>query len=298
MRARHLALPGGTVFIREWPAPAPGAPRLHFAHATGMHGGIYARLLEALAAHFHVFASDARGHGGTTLPADPAGLTSWRPFADDLADVLAATAPGPWWLAGHSMGAAVSLELAVRRPGLAAGVAMLEPAFIPFAAAPAWRFGGPNPMAGQAARRRAVFASRDEARAAWHGRGVFARWSDADLDAYVADGVRDRPDGQVELACAPAWEAATFAAVTASLEAAFAAWRGPLLVARGVVGSTVQPGDLDAIAELAPQARVMVLADTSHFLPLEQPAELAAAMVALDSNQSTGETTVLRRSAS
>lgn len=267
------------MFVREW--PRPGAPRLHFAHATGMHGGLYGALLGRLAGRFHVVASDARGHGRTDLPADPAALTTWDVFADDLGALLDTLGGGPWLLAGHSMGATVSLRLAVARPALARAVALIEPAFVPMAAASEWRRGVPNPMVEQAARRRAVFPSREAARAAWRGRGVFAGWTDTDFDAYVADSLRDNPDQTVELACAPAYEAATFAAVAADMADLLAAWRGPLLLARGRRASTVGDHDYARVPTLAPRAIRAEFADASHFLPLERPAELADAIAVL-----------------
>ena len=280
--------------VLEWIGDA-GRPWLHFAHATGMCAEIYAELLEPLASAFNIVASDARGHGQSVLPADPATLTSWRIYQDDLAVLLANYHPGPWLLAGHSMGASVSFELAARRPELASAVLLVEPASIPFAAAAAYgaaRAAGtpmPNPMAEQAARRRSAFPSRGAARDNWRGRGVFRGWSDTALEAYVRGGMRDTADG-AELACAPAWEAATFAAVTASIPDALAAWRGPLALLHGTVGSTVPQPDADTIA--ANGATVERIDGASHFLPLEHPERVRAAIGRLAAGTSPGAVTL------
>ena len=159
-------------------------------------------------------------------------------------------------------------------------VVMIEPAFVPFAVAPAYVRGAfPNPMAEQAARRRAVWPSRDAMQAAYRGRGVFATWPDTDLDAYVLNAVRDRPDRQVELACAPAWEAATFAAVSTGLAAAVAGWRGSLTLLHGTEGSTVMPADAATIAA-RPGTVVRRFDGADHFLPLTAPAAMADAILA------------------
>jgi len=264
--------------VLEWLGD-PARPWLHFAHATGMCAELYAGLLDPLAAEFNIVASDARGHGRSTLPADPAALTTWRTYQDDLAALLAQYPAGKWRLAGHSMGASVSLELAVREPGRVGAVVLVEPAFVPFAAAASYDRGAtPNPMAAQAARRRPAFASRAEARASWQGRGVFRAWRDASLDAYVAGGMRDT-DGGAELACTPAWEATTFMAVTTGIRAALAAWRGPLAMLHGTAFSTVSQADADAIA--AAGATVERIDGASHFLPLEHPGRVRAAIRAL-----------------
>ncbi|QXQ06574.1 alpha/beta hydrolase [Sphingosinicellaceae bacterium] len=277
--------------VLEWLGD-PARPWLHFAHATGMCADLYAELLDPLAAEFNIVASDARGHGQSVLPADPASLTSWRVFQDDLAVLLARYHPGRWLLAGHSMGASVSFELAARRPDLASAVVLVEPASIPFADAAAYeaaRSAGtprPNPMAEQAARRRSVFASRDAARDNWRGRGVFAGWSDTALDAYVRGGMRDTAEG-AELACAPAWEGATFASVTTGVAAALAAWRGPLALLHGTVASTVPQPDADTIA--ASGATVERIDGASHFLPLEHPERVRAAIRRLAAGTPPGE---------
>ena len=268
--------------VLEW-LGAAGRPWLHFAHATGMCAELYAGLLEPLADRFNIVASDARGHGRSTLPADPATLASWRQYGDDLAALLTAYPAGTWLLAGHSMGASIGLELAARTPGLASAVVLVEPAFVPFAVAADYaadRAAGrmpQNPMAEQAARRRGAFPSRAAARENWHGRGVFRGWADADLEAYVAGGMRDTAAG-AELACAPAWEAATFRAVTTGLEAAAAVWTGPLVLLHGTLFSTVTQPDADRLAALG--ATVARLDGASHFLPLEHPDRVRAAILA------------------
>lgn len=265
----------------------PDAPILHFAHATGMCASLYTPLLDLVAPGFAVIASDARGHGRTALPADPATLTSWGRYRDDLA-ALVSTLPAErrLVLAGHSMGATVSMELAARIPDRVAAVVMIEPAFVPFARCADYataRAGGttsPNPMAEQAERRRDRWPSRDAVRAAYRGRGVFATWSDAALDAYLDGGLRDLDDGTVGLACAPAWEAATFRAVSTTLEAAVCGWRGGLTLLYGTERSTVADSDAAAIEAAVPGATRRRFYGADHFLPLHAPEAMAAAILA------------------
>ena len=261
----------------EWLAAGPGKPWLHFAHATGMCAAIYAELLEPLAGEFNIVASDLRGHGGSTLPADPAALHDWTTYRDDLAALISSyDTAGPWLLAGHSMGASISLLLAAARPKLASAVVMVEPAFVPLAHAANWQ-PHDNHMTEQAAKRRSVFPSRGAAADNWRGRGVFRGWPETALSDYVAAGMRDCPDGQVELACTPAWEAATFRAVTNQFEAALRDLRCPLTLLHGTIGSTVAQADADSIA-LRPRTRVERIDGAGHFLPLEYPDRVRAAL--------------------
>lgn len=246
-----------------------------------MCAALYRPLFDLLAPHVNIVASDARGHGATRLEANPAAMTRWATYVDDLGALLEVLPrSGVLILAGHSMGATVSMERAAAMPGVRA-VVMVEPAFVPFAAAADWDAGRSttNPMADQALRRRAVWPSRAAIRAAYAGRGVFANWPDAALDAYLDGGLRGRDDGQVELACAPAWEAATFAAVSSGLQAAVTGWSGGLALLHGTERSTVTPADAATIAAL-PGAVVRRFDGVDHFLPVHEPAALAAAVLA------------------
>jgi pimeloyl-ACP methyl ester carboxylesterase len=266
-----------------WDQAPAGAPWLHFAHATGMHAGLYARILAPLADRFHILASDARGHGHS--PGGPVGeRVEWDAFADDLRALMDAVAPKtPWLLAGHSMGGAVSLLTASATPPCVAGLVLIDPPFIPFAIASAARASGqtlPNPMADQAGKRRADFPDVATARAAWQGRGVFRSWSDADLDAYLADGLRPTSDG-VTLACAPAWEAATFRGVSMRVEPALAMLDRPFILLAGEHGSTVPDAEFAIFAAHPRCLSAERLAGTTHFVPLERGDAVRAAIVAV-----------------
>lgn len=264
-----ITTPAGPVSVLS----AGSGSRLHFAHATGMNAQIYARLLAPLADDFAIIASDARGHGLTGLPRDPAALTSWDDFAHDLNVLLDVIDGGARWiLAGHSMGAAVSILAAAQRPDRVAGLVLVDPAMLPFDVAAMVRAGEaiPNPMADQAAKRRSVFPSRADARAAWAGRGVFRTWADEDLDAYIAGGMIDTAEG-AELACAPAWESATFRSVSPQIEPALAALQCPFILLAGEHGSTVRDAELAAFAANSACLRAERVAGTTHFLPLERP---------------------------
>jgi pimeloyl-ACP methyl ester carboxylesterase len=273
MERHFISTPAGPVSVLGGGTEPRQGRRLHFAHATGMNAQLYAGLLAPLADEFSLLASDARGHGFTGLPKDPAQLTSWDQLADDLNRLLdVIDGDGPWLLAGHSMGAAVSLLAAAARPDRVSGLVLIDPAMLPFDVAAQVRAGVaiPNPMADQAARRRGSFANRADARAAYNGRGVFRTWHDADLDAYLDGGLVETADG-VELACAPAYESATFRAVSAQIEPALARITCPFILLAGEEGSTVGDTELVAIAAHSACIAAQRVPGTTHFLPLERP---------------------------
>ena len=66
---------------------------------------------------------------------------------------------------------------------------------------------GENHMSAMARRRRAVWADRATVRESYGSRPPLNVMEPAALDGYVRWGFRDRPDGQVELACPPEVEA-------------------------------------------------------------------------------------------
>lgn len=276
MREISVPIPGGAIAALQWNEAGPAAPLLHFAHATGLNALTYRRLLEPLAARYRIIASDLRGHGRSTLRAEPGELRGWEQFEDDLEALIEALGE-PALLAGHSIGATVSGMLAARRPELALGVAMAEPSFIPFADVARVdeerRQGLPFEfeLARIAGKRRHRWSSRDEIHAAYRGRGMFVSWPEAWLDDYLDGGLIGQADGSVELACAPAWEQATFSAVTTEIWRRLTRYRGALTVVRGTVMSTIANPDADAFAELVPQARMFVSPGRSHFLPMEAP---------------------------
>ncbi len=269
----HIAISDGSIHALAW--GKPDAPLLVFAHATGMCAALYAPLLAPLATHHRVIAFDARGHGQTRLPADPAEIPhEWQLYRNDLKALVAALGGGPALLAGHSFGATVAFQAAIETPGLATAVLLIEPAFIPFRHAAAARASGapiPNPMADQAARRRASYPSLAAMRQAYAGRGVFADWSDAALDAYLAGGTRVT-DTAATLACDPAWESSSFRGVSTSLEASMRACRLPFALLHATEGSTVSPEDAATIAALHPDMPVQAFPGTGHFLPVTHPA--------------------------
>jgi pimeloyl-ACP methyl ester carboxylesterase len=92
-----------------------------------LHAGVEDRrswrpVAQRLAGQASVVAYDRRGFGATP--------PSTTPFshAEDLLDVLGATADGPAWLAAASMGGGVALDAALLAPAQVAGLVLFSPA--------------------------------------------------------------------------------------------------------------------------------------------------------------------------
>lgn len=205
----------GTLYTQTFGNPGADGT-LVFLHATGINGSTYLPLLRRLSFDGEVLVPSLRGHGRTSLDADPGKLKSWHILAADLLETLKdRSLSPPLTLAGHSSGAVTALiaakTLAPQR------LLLLEPVVLPEPVVWAVRtpFGGfltsRFKVAQQAAARRADFPSLERVREAYLKRHFFSAWEPAAFDAYLEEGFRDIPGG-VELSCAPAWEAAMFKA--------------------------------------------------------------------------------------
>ncbi|MDX2277765.1 MAG: alpha/beta hydrolase [Hyphomonadaceae bacterium] len=279
-------VPGGAMAGIAFGAETP-TPDIVFLHATGFNARTYRTLLAPLGEKYHVLALDARGHGRTQLKARIFGYTSWRRHRNDLIALLERHFTKPVTLAGHSMGATVSLLTAGRRPDLVSSLALFEPVILPAAAyafselpfAPALNRGF-MPLAHGALHRRRRFPSRAAAVQAFTGRGVFKSFTPDMIEDYVADGFVDTPSGAVKLACHPRYEAATFCAQRNHPWSALEAGSGPLVLLRAEHHSTLSAAAMQKIAALRPSARVATVEGSTHMLPMERPDRVRAAIEA------------------
>lgn len=274
-----LSLPDGDVAYLTR-AGQPDAGTLIFAHANGLNAGAYLPMLAALSGPRGVIALDMRGHGRTRLPAEPAALTQWTLYAEDLVRILRALAPGgPLVLAGHSMGA-VSMLLAADLGLAAERLVMIEPVILPRAARLIARspLRGPiierRGIAARAAKRRDGWPDAAAARAQYAGTAFFKDWPDKALDGYLARGLMPAEDG-VRLSCAPPWEAASFAAQGHRFWAPLARVAGQMPThVLGARGRTTVP--TSALARLVRSGARLTQMEGGHMLPAERPADVAA----------------------
>ena len=278
---RSLPLPEGAISYLEWGHDDPGKTPLHFAHANGFNGMTYAPILATLADEFHVRAWDARGHGETRLPADPAKHRNWYVYRDDLIAMIedfAKTTGRKVILAGHSMGGAMSVMAAAARPDLVRGLVLIDPVMTPASFRMLVTFyrltgksGGPLSLADGAEKRRAVFPDRETMVDRYEGRGAFRTWPRDFIEAYVAGGTKTREDGQVELSCAPSWEAANFRAHGHNIGKAVRNLHVPFALLYAEHGSTCRTPFPMLLKRRDPKAHVAQIRGATHFLPMEFP---------------------------
>ena len=125
---RRFSLPDGEMSALVW--PRPGATRIVFLHGNGFNAGVYRQMLGLLAAQYEIVAPDLRGHGATTLPADPARHRDWHVYAHDIIAMLDQLDSRPFVLAGHSMGGVAALLTAEKLTGKPLGLALIDPVIL------------------------------------------------------------------------------------------------------------------------------------------------------------------------
>jgi pimeloyl-ACP methyl ester carboxylesterase len=281
----------------------PAAPVLLFAHATGFCGQVWEPTATPLTDRYRCFAIDLRGHGMTETP-DGASL-HWSHMGDDVLAALDSEHIGgdrEVHGIGHSLGCAALVLAAARRPGLLRSLWLYEPAIVgprittpadsAQSAAPAAPFGTSNPMADAALRRRATFASYDEAIANFARKAPMNELHPDALTAYVRGGFAPGADGSVTLRCSPATEAEVFRG--AGNNEAFVALSELDLPVALVAGRPDEYGPVTFVAANFAQLRRGTLIERrhlGHFGPLEDPSGMAADIAAwVEANRPQGVT--------
>lgn len=253
-------------------------PLLHLAHANGYPAQAYKPLIETLTPHYHVLASVTRPLWPEAQPKD---LKSWEPFVDDLFQFLEEQGAQDVIGLGHSLGAMVTLVAALRRPQLFRALVLIEPVLfrqsLLTTVAVTRRLGilrRLHPLIPTALKRRRVFANPQEMYDRYRRAPVFRRIPDQGLQAYVDSMARPRPDGQVELAISPEWEAQIYEQGPFNVWSQLKNLRPPVLLIRGAETDTLSMAAFQKARRALPQAAIHNLPGTGHLVPLEQPAQV------------------------
>lgn len=281
-RRRLLPLParGGEMAVVELGDPQRPLD-LVFVHANGFNALTYRALLAPLAERFRILMPDLRGHGRTRLPTVMRGRWSWDDHADDLSALLATIDGPPVVLAGHSMGGTSSLLATLARPERVSGLVLLDP--VVWSRAAHFAFGFPGlrrapariPLVKGALRRRRAFDTRDQALAAYRGRGAFRNWPDPMLEDYLADGLVESGAGApaLTLACTPEWEASNYGAQSHD------PWRALDRIDRPVRILKAERGSTCSVESDARRHRtVEIVPGGTHFFPMVMPDVARAAL--------------------
>jgi pimeloyl-ACP methyl ester carboxylesterase len=107
--AGYAGLTNGSVWYDE---RASGEP-LVVLHGGAVDARFFEHNIDGLAEHFRVITTDMWGHGRTADREEPYSLVS---FSTDVAELIERLVGGPAHLLGHSIGAAVALDLTCAGP--------------------------------------------------------------------------------------------------------------------------------------------------------------------------------------
>ena len=241
-----------------------GRPLL-FLHGVTANAFVWLPVMERLAHRYRTVAIDQRGHGRSSIGRD--GHFDAGACARDVTDVAAALQAGPVLLIGHSLGARNAIAAGARRPDLIAGVIAID--FTPFIAP-------------------AVFDALD-ARVAGGAR-TFA--DAAEVTGYLTERYRRLPPDAVarraRYGYAPDAEGrlrpladagavrATCAGLREDLAPDLSGLAAPALLVRGADSAFVSAGAFAASRALRPDLRAVVVEGADHYVPEEQPAQVAA----------------------
>jgi magnesium chelatase accessory protein len=137
-----VAADGIAWHVQHWPAPSqPGPPRVLLLHGTGGSTHCWRGVAPWLAQHAEVLALDLPGHGFSSAPANPQGM-SLQGMARGVAALLTDWPFTPDMVVGHSAGCAVAVRMALdgQLPGteLAIGIGA---ALLPWQGLPGKWFG-------------------------------------------------------------------------------------------------------------------------------------------------------------
>lgn len=119
---------GVRLTVREWPGPSEvDGPPLLLLHGLASTSHIWDLVAPRLAGRRRVVAFDQRGHGESGKPSSRYGFEH---VAADAAAVIRASRLRRPVVAGHSWGATVALETALRYPRLVTGTVLLDGGFV------------------------------------------------------------------------------------------------------------------------------------------------------------------------
>jgi len=268
------------VELAYWERGQPGSdkPTLFFVHATGFHGRIYDRVIEAFPG-FHSIAFEQRGHGRS----EHSPIRHWKTMGKDQIAFVRALELESFIGIGHSMGAHAMVDAAAET-GAFARLVLLDPTVASpeaYIDAPALDFSQLHP----AAKRKNHFGSPEDMRDRLLPKGAYHLFEPRVLMDYCKYGLLPCEDGGYELACHPKMEASVYqtARTNGAVHDSARALTIPVTIMRAMEGSgelnqadfSVSPTWPKFVTEFQ-NGREFHLKDCTHFIPMQMPDRVIA----------------------
>lgn len=254
----RIQVNGAALYVFEQPAirnqhSAISTPALVFLHYFGGSSGVWREVVDALAVEYHCIAPDLRGFGDSEATANNYALDD---YANDVVALVSSLGIERYTLVGHSMGGKIALLCAARRlPGLQSLV-LLAPS------PPT-----PEPIKDDE-RARLLATYGDRAAAEETARKITAHTLAAPmLEQVIEDSLRSSPT---------AWRAWLERGSREDIAAEMSKVNIPVLVVAGALDQSITAALLQSeVVELIAGARLIVLPDAAHLLPLESTEAVA-----------------------
>lgn len=283
-RERRTTVRGIELASFEW-GPADGQTVL-LAHATGFHARCWDATVGALGEGYRVIAVDQRGHGRS----DKTGPFNWQEFGADMTEFVDGLDLRSAIGVGHSMGGHTVVQAAARRPERFERLVLVDPVIMEPGAYEGWGDDRPFSSAEEhpVARRRADFDSWEDMFERFRDRLPFKLWRVDVLRDYCRYGVLPRRNGGgYTLACPPIVESSIYMGSGGTdIYNSVRTLPHPVLVVRAK-RREIRQGEMDfsqsptweGLAGAFPHGRDVYRPELNHFIPMQHP-ELVAAAIA------------------
>lgn len=235
-------------------------PALILIHGVGLQAGAWKPLMPLLAADHTVHAIDLPGHGKSPLQR----ASSLTDYADRVAQYIAFLG-GPVALVGHSLGALISLDLAIKRPHLIRSVCALNAVF------------ERSTKAAQAVQARAQALAEigktdpSPTLERWFGKNPTGALQDA------ATSCRDWLTSVDTTGYAQAYK--VFAYHDGPTRVELDSMQRPVLFMTGADDPNSTPEMSIAMAKRTPLGSVQIIDGAAHMAPVTHPTDIAAAII-------------------
>lgn len=244
-------------------------PDLVLITGVGYSSWFWHPLLDGLAEHFRVTIFDNRGTGESEKPAGPYTIEL---MAADTAGLMAGLSIGPAFVLGHSLGGYVAQRLVASRPELVSHLILAST-----------NFGGSKviPITPEALQ---LLTNRSGDPLELIRRGIAVATHSAfgqsrpELVQQLIAYRLTNPVPPAQYTAQVMAGAATAAWSEAQIKANMAAITMPTLILFGEDDRVVPSGNAQLLAAQIPQAQVIILPNTGHLFPLEEPAGTIAAL--------------------
>lgn len=278
VRERRIDVAGLSLRVREWPTDGPP---IVLAHGLASNSRIWDDVAGLLAERHHVVALDQRGHGLSDRPTD--GYTFDKVVGDLLGLVDALNLERPV-LVGHSWGGNVVLAFGAAHPDRLRGLVLVDGGFIELAAQPGRDWDRVKVEMAPPDLTHLTFPElMDRVRS-----GDAARYWSPTVEATMRTSFEDGPDGRIR----PRLRREDHLEILRALWELRPTELFPKITVPTLIVPARRPNPTGRAAEMAPiratlvaraeasipNARLLWMEDTVHDIPLQRPADLAAAI--------------------